>query len=235
MRRFRLLADESILKRFPGYAALVIYAEGFTNGPSDAVSDEYLRQAEELRRASFRAIKPSAHPHIQAWRAAYSSFGLKPSRFPCSVEALLNRIVKGFDVPRINRLVDFYNAVSLRYVIPVGGEDWSKLASDLRLMESSGTEPFVSAADTEDSTTYPKRGEIIWADSAGVTCRAWNWRQCLRTRLTESTSDGYFILDRLEPFPMSELEEAGNKLMEILRHEAKTSNTWSQVIRGTNL
>jgi DNA/RNA-binding domain of Phe-tRNA-synthetase-like protein len=30
----------------------------------------------------------------------------------------------------------------------------------------------------------PEPGEVIWRDDDGVTCRCWNWRQCVRTRIT---------------------------------------------------
>ena len=42
-------------------------------------------------------------------------------------------------------------------------------------------------------------GEIVWRDDAGVTCRRWNWRQCVRTRLTEATTEALFIIDGLGP------------------------------------
>lgn len=60
------------------------------------------------------------------------------------MEALLARTLKGQDLPAINRVVDLYNAVSVRHVLPVGGEDWDRLDGDLVLMEATGTEPFES-------------------------------------------------------------------------------------------
>ena len=60
---------------------------------------------------------------------------------------------------------------------------------------------------------YPEPGEVIWADSTGITCRRWNWRQCRRTQLTEDTQNVYFVLDRLAPYSIEALMSAGEDLM----------------------
>jgi hypothetical protein len=59
-----------------------------------------------------------------------------------------------------------------------------------------GGEPF-------DGGDPPRPGEVVWADREGVTCRRWNWRQCVRTRLTESTAGAYFVFDALAVSPDS--------------------------------
>ena len=222
----RIQIEPAVLQRFPHYRLLVIYAQGLTNSPSSDFSFGELRKAEGEARATFASQKPTDHPHIAAWREAYSAFGLKPSKFLCSAEALISRSLKGNDLPAINALVDLYNAVSVRHVIPVGGENWDKLSSDLVLKFADGSEAFDTFKDGQPATEHPQAGEVIWADSAGVTCRAWNWRQGIRTRLTEETVNAYFILDSLEPksgssslepFSKAQLEAAGNELIGYLR------------------
>jgi DNA/RNA-binding domain of Phe-tRNA-synthetase-like protein len=44
---------------------------------------------------------------------------------------------------------------------------------------------------------HPEPGEVVWRDDRGVTCRRWNWRQCVRTRITSSTTSAMFVLDGL--------------------------------------
>jgi DNA/RNA-binding domain of Phe-tRNA-synthetase-like protein len=50
--------------------------------------------------------------------------------------------------------------------------------------------------------------EIVWADQVGVTCRRWNWRQGVRTRLGLSTTSAYFLFDALPSFPDASLAGA---------------------------
>jgi len=214
---YRLRLDPAIAERFPDYSALIIYAHDLTNGPSDEASIAALRAAEEGARASFGAAKPATHPHIAAWRQAYSAFGAKPSRFPCSVEALLDRTLRGRDLPAINGIVDRYNAVSLAHLLPVGGEDLDHLTGDLVLTVATGDEPWDTTQEGQPVIQYPEPGEIVWADSSGVTCRRWNWRQGQRTQLTEATRNAYFVLDRLAPYTLAELQAAGAALQNHLR------------------
>lgn len=67
------------------------------------------------------------HPHIAPWREEYRQFGAKPKKYRSSIENLIRRISKGEEIRHINKLVDIYNIISLKYVIPVGGEDLDKM------------------------------------------------------------------------------------------------------------
>lgn len=214
---YQLKIDPMVMERYPGYSVLVIYAHGLSNGPGNASSTALLRSAEQQQRASLTLETLASHPHIEAWRQAYKSFGVKPKKYPCSLEALLSRTLKGYDLPTINRLVDLYNAISLKYMLPVGGEDWEQLSSDLILSIATGSEPFVGIQEGQEVVTYPEPGEIIWADSTGVTCRRWNWRQCRRTQLTIDTHEVYFVLDRLVPYSIRTLQAAGEDLINLLK------------------
>ena len=216
-KHFRLLINPEVERRFPAYTGLVVYAYGLSNGPSDDASVNDLRAAEATARAAFGDQKASTHPHITAWRQVFSAFGSKPSKYQCSVEALLSRVLKGQELPAINKIVDHYNAVSVRHVLPAGGEDLDKLASDLVLTVATGDEPFDAAGGDGAEIEHADPGEIIWADTEGVTCRRWNWRQGVRTRLTPETRNAYFVLDRLEPYSLDSLNAAGQELIAALR------------------
>lgn len=199
-----------ILERHPDYVALVLFAHGIGNGSGDEASERGLAEAEaSLRARGLQSAKE--HPHIAAWRAAFSAFGAKPSRFPSSAEALAARVLKGGELPRVNLLVDLYNAVSVRHLIPLGGEDADRLEGSLRLAVATGEEPF-------DDDERVAAGEIVWRDDAGVTCRRWNWRQGRRTRLTEATRNAFFVFDRLDGVAVEELRAAAGELeAELLR------------------
>jgi DNA/RNA-binding domain of Phe-tRNA-synthetase-like protein len=208
---WRLLADPAVLQRFPSYSARVVYAYGLSNAESGGESSEILEATEAEARRMFAGSAVAAHPHIAAWRAAYGAFGSKPRKYLCSAESLLRRVLRGEPLPRINRIVDVYNAVSLRHVLPAGGEDLDRLEGDLVLAFATGAELF-DAADPASSDAHPDPDEVVWKDPAGVTCRRWNWRQCRRTRLVPETSNAYFVMDRLAPYPLASLDAATNEL-----------------------
>jgi DNA/RNA-binding domain of Phe-tRNA-synthetase-like protein len=202
--------DARIFAAHPGYVAAVVLAEGIGNGPSDDASSALLAEVEGALLA--RGLERAADdPHIAQWRAAFSRFGAKPKRYPCSAEALAARVLKGGALPRINVLVDLYNAISVRHLIPVGGEDLDRLQGPLRLTVADGSETF-DGPDAEP----PKPGEVVWRDDAGVTCRRWNWRQGTRTRLTEASTRAFFVFDRLPALPAEQFEDATSELTSAL-------------------
>ena len=206
--------EESVWALRPDYVAVMVVATGLTPGPSDAVSEAVLREAEASARAMVGDGLPEAVGHVAAWREAYRGFGAKPQRTRSSVEALLRRVEDG--LPRIDRLTDAYNAVSIANATPLGGEDLEAYAGPLRLVRASGDEDFEVMSGGARASEPPEAGEVVWRDDLGVTCRRWNWRQCVRTRLGAETSDVLLIVDGLDPLTDDALRAAGDALVEAL-------------------
>lgn len=196
----------------PDFAALSIHAQFARNAPSDGASLELLHAAcHDLDSA------PWAEAHLNSWRDAYHAFGAKPQRTPCSAEALRKRVQRDQALPPVNAVVDLYNALSLRYALPIGGEDAALYDGRPTLVRASGAEPFDTTAEGAPKIEAVQRGEVIWRDARGVTCRRWNWRQGVRTRITQDSTEMWFMLERLEPMPLDALHEAGEQLIEGLR------------------
>ena len=205
--------DPAIRDLRPDYRAVLVLAENLVPGPSDEASEALLVEAEEHCRRRDAGGEP--HPHVVAWREAFRSFGSKPQRFRPSVDALLRRVPDG--LPRIDRLTDAYNAVSITHVLPLGGEDADAYRGSPRLVRATGDEPFDTVSGGEPATESPDPGEVVWRDDAGVTCRRWNWRQCVRTRLTTTTTRALFVMDALGALPEPELSAATDALIDALR------------------
>ncbi|MFE0193564.1 B3/4 domain-containing protein [Streptomyces sp. NPDC059008] len=200
----------------PGFGYLAVEAHGLTNGPSDELSSGLLDEATRRLAGRLDGRAPQDDPHIAAWRAAYSAFGSKPSRTRNSAEALAKRALAD-GLPRINRLVDLYNAISVAHLVPVGGEDLDRIQGGMRLVRAAGDEPFATAAGGAEVVEHPDAGEVVWCDDEGVTCRRWNWRQGVRTRLTEDSVSALFLLERMAPMTLDELTSAGAELAEALQ------------------
>jgi DNA/RNA-binding domain of Phe-tRNA-synthetase-like protein len=151
---------------------------------------------------------------VAQWREAFRGFGAKPQRTRPSVEALLRRLDTG--LPRIDRITDVYNAVSIACLLPVGGEDLARYAGPARLVRAAGDEDFDTVAAGQPIVEHPEPGEVIWRDDIGVTCRRWNWRQCTRTRITSATTAAVFVLDGLGALGAGRLHAARDELTETL-------------------
>ncbi len=203
--------NERVFELRPDYRAMLLAVAGLVPGPSDKVSDDLLKAAEAAARDALAGRPAEQLPHVAAWREAYRAFGAKPQRTRNSLEALLRRAEGG--LPRVNRLTDIYNAISVLHQIPVGGEDLTRYNGSPRLVRAGGTEPFDTMADGAAVTEHPDPGEVVWCDDAGVTCRRWNWRQARRTQLSDDTTSALFILDALEPMTDEELRAAADDLV----------------------
>ena len=206
--------DQSVADLRPDYRAMLLAVSGIEPGPSDAMTEALLVRAETSGREVLAAGPVEDEPHVATWREAYRRFGAKPQRTRNSLEALLRRTESG--LPRVNRLTDIYNAISVIHRIPLGGEDLDRYVGSPCLVRAVGDEPFDTVADGETVIENPEPGEVVWRDDAGVTCRRWNWRQARRTALTDDTTSALFILDALDPMTDAELEAATDELVALL-------------------
>jgi DNA/RNA-binding domain of Phe-tRNA-synthetase-like protein len=203
--------DPAVLALRPDYRAVVLAVDGLVPGPTDADGEAFLSAAESAAREALRDAPVEQVPHVAAWRDAYRAFGAKPQRTRNSLEALMRRAEGG--LPRVNRLTDLYNAVSVLHQVPLGGEDLTRYVGPPRLVRAAGTEPFDTTADGGPVVEHPEPGEVVWCDDEGVTCRRWNWRQGRRTQLREDTTAALFILDALDPMTDDALHAATEDLL----------------------
>src|SRR6516165_9272527 len=150
--------DAAVFALRPDYRALLLAVDGIAPGPGDQDSDALLHAAETAARQALDGGPTEQVPHVAAWREAYRAFGAKPQRTRNSLEALLRRAASG--LPRVNRLTDLYNAVSVLHQIPLGGEDLTRYAGAPRLVRATGTEPFDTAAEGAAVIEYPEPGEV---------------------------------------------------------------------------
>lgn len=212
------IIDAEIFTLRPDFMALSILVSGGRNCPSDASSEALLAEAVQCLDAH-----QWAEAHLDAWRDAYRAFGAKPKKTPCSAEALRKRAARDGAMRPLNAVVDLYNAISLRFAVPVGGEDATTYAGLPFLCRANGDEPFHTMAEGQPVVEFPETGEVIWRDDFGVTCRRWNWRQGSRTQITEASQDMWFVLERLDPMPFDALLDAGRMLVGGLQRIAPQS------------
>ena len=207
---FRPEISAAIWERFPDYRALSVLVLDFA--PTQ------------------KLVAPPVQPagwceaHIDAWKEAYKKFGAVPKKTPSSLESLFKRYTKDGGLPSISDLVDAYNALSLCWGAPFGGEDISKYSGVPRLVIAEGHETFDTVKEGAALIETAQVGEVVWADAVGVTCRRWNWRQCKRTAITSDTRNLWFVIDRLNPMPVDSLKLSGEALAGVLQHASPHSS-----------
>ena len=202
-----LRVSEEIFRAFPEAVVGVVAFAGARNAGESAGILDALRREEEATLRRFAVSPVAEHPHIACWRDAYRAFGAKPKDHPSSIENLVRRVMKGQPLRSISPLVDLYNTISLRHVVPVGGEDLAAVEGDVALTFATDREPPVRLLG-EPEARPPKPGEVIYRDRIGALCRRWNWKEADRTRLTEQTTDGFLVIEGLPPVGRAFVERA---------------------------
>lgn len=199
-----IIAPE-IFERFPGLRLAVAVAEGIDNARErPAVAAAWREAWAGAARASVYGNAQS-HPRVRPWRERFGAMGVSGKQFPSSVEALLRRALKGGEPFAINPLVDFYNAVSLRRLVPAGALDLGQLRGPLELRLSREGDSF-TALD-EDAPLAVPPGEVSYADGATILTRHIVWRQARTGLVSPTTTTAFLVSEVLSELGASVAEE----------------------------
>ena len=208
------IIEEKFWDLFPNAKLGIIVCNGINNHVVE--EDKYKGLLEEAEKEAMKHLTDeefSNNQVIKVWRDAFKQFKTKKGA-RASIEAMLKRVSNGNHIGTINPLVDIYNSISLRYGLPVGGEDIDKFEGDCRLTLAEGGEDFITYGS--DKSEPPYEGEVVYKDDAGAICRCWNWREAVRTMLTEETTNSFMCIELVDETRTAEFEAALNELAKLI-------------------
>ncbi|WP_139651860.1 B3/B4 domain-containing protein [Raoultibacter phocaeensis] len=206
----KFIAEDSFWELVPDAAIGIIVARGLKSADEVPHADaeeiaKLLAEANEQANKYLTSNVISENEMVRVWREAYSKFKTKKGA-RCSIENLLKRVLKGNPVGSITPSVDIYNAISLKYALPVGGEDLDTIEGDFRLGITQGGDAFLPIGEDEEEPTLP--GELCYRDDAGAICRCWNWRDGQRSALTDDSKNAILVIECVDPARVEALNEA---------------------------
>ena len=209
----KIRIDPKVVELFPDVKVGVLLGKGMNNQVSSEGVPQLQRAVEEEVRKNCPIESLVENPKIVDWREAYRKFGFKSSLYRSSIEALLRRILKDKDLPAISPLVDLYNLASVKHRLPAGGDDIDNVAGDIVLSVADGSELFVMLGAEKPEEI--KAGEIVYRDDKEVLCRAWNYRECEKSKITAETN-ATFLMEGLKHSTKEEVLAAINDLKEMI-------------------
>jgi len=213
MKKF--IIEDDFWELFPKAKIGVIVFNGIDNTIKDKKKyKEIIRNSEKEALKYLTSENFSTNKVIRVWREAFKKFKTKKGA-RSSIEALMKRVDKGNSIGTINPLVDIYNSISLKYALPCGGEDIVTFAGDIRLTKAAGKENFITLGSQKSSPPY--KGEIIYKDDKGAVCRCWNWREAVRTMLTEDTKKAFLCIESVDENRSDDLDKALNELADLVK------------------
>ncbi|EGT0697046.1 TPA: B3/B4 domain-containing protein [Clostridium perfringens] len=212
MKKF--IIEDDFWELFPNAKIGIITCNGIDNTIKDENQyKDMISQGEKEALTHLPNEEFSSNEVIKVWRDAFKKFKTKKGA-RSSIEALLKRVSTGKGLGTINPLVDIYNSTSLKYAMPCGGEDMDKFIGDIRLTKATGDESFITLGS--DKSEPPYEGEIVYKDDEGAICRCWNWRESVRTMLTEDTKNAFLCIELVDENREKEFENALKELSQLV-------------------
>ncbi|EOU1470061.1 TPA: B3/B4 domain-containing protein [Clostridium perfringens] len=212
MKKF--IIEDDFWELFPNAKIGIITCNGIDNTIKDENQyKDMISQGEKEALTHLTNEEFSSNEVIKVWRDAFKKFKTKKGA-RSSIEALLKRVSTGKGLGTINPLVDIYNFISLKYAMPCGGEDMDKFIGDIRLTKATGDESFITLGS--DKSEPPYEGEIVYKDDEGAICRCWNWRESVRTMLTEDTKNAFLCIELVDEKREKDFENALKDLSQLV-------------------
>lgn len=212
MKKF--IIEDDFWELFPNAKIGIITCNGIDNTIKDENQyKDMISQGEKEALNHLPNEEFSSNEVIKVWRDAFKKFKTKKGA-RSSIEALLKRVSTGKGLGTINPLVDIYNSISLKYAMPCGGEDMDKFIGDIRLTKATGDESFITLGS--DKSEPPYEGEIVYKDHEGAICRCWNWRESVRTLLTEDTKNAFLCIELVDEKREKDFENALKELSQLV-------------------
>lgn len=206
----KIIIENDFWDIFPEAKIGVVVCRGINNFiQDDKKYENMILNAEKEAMNYLENVNFSDNEVIKVWRDAFKKFKTKKGA-RASIEALLKRIYNGNHLGTINPLVDIYNSISLSYALPCGGEDIDKFVGDIRLTKAVGNENFITLGSNESAQPY--EGEIVYKDDKGAICRCLNWRESVRTMLTENTKNAILCMEFVDNERIKDLKNALEEL-----------------------
>ena len=192
----KIVIDQAFWEIFPQAQISCLVVKGIDNSIDPAKESCFTELLENGKREAKRFLTNatfSENPVVQEWREAFQKF--KTKRCPFFHRSIVEACQSRSNFFPINPLVDLYNSVSMKYGMPLGGEDLAAIAGDLHLGLAKGGESFSPLGAEADAPALA--GELIYYDEQGAICRCLNWREAQRTMLKEETVNAVLFIETI--------------------------------------
>ena len=207
--------EQKIFELFPGMRVVTAIAKGLGEADAGAIAGAMDAAWQKAALEAAKYENPQSHPNIAPWGERMKAAGAPRKKFPSSIEALTRRALKGGEPIRIGPLVDFYNAISLQYLVPAGGFDIDDLKHGLVLRLSRNGDTF-RGLDENESVNLPA-GEVSYADGNDIVTRHFVWKQSRRAMITPESKNIFFVSEVLGELPFELADDVRRAFAEGLK------------------
>jgi tyrosyl-tRNA synthetase (EC 6.1.1.1) len=184
--------EKRIFQTAPNLCVGVVVAKGIDNTHGNSTLADNLQAAVSEAKCKFGTQSAKEIPELLIYRDTLEKLSINPNKYPCSIEALLNRVVKDKGVSSISAVVDLLNTISITYGVAIGAHDMDTLLDGLALRYSTDEDVLDAFEDTSDKL---KGEELIYASGNQIRTRRWIWRQSDLGRVNPDSKNIVFSID----------------------------------------
>ncbi len=223
MRMHRVCLCASVTDTFPETRVGLLLAVGLNNAIAWTEVSRALADLEDRVQRGVHTPFTENDPEVRGWHEVFRAFGTNPRKFRPSLDALSRRLSRSGALPRINPAVDAYNLVSLTFGVPAGAFDADTLGEIVAIRTSRAGDRFTPLGEPQ-TVESPNPAEVVYADGDRVLTRHWNYRDAEATKVTPTTVNALFCMDRARVESLSDerLNEAVEALADLVRPYART-------------
>lgn len=222
------LSIAELRERFPSFRVALVVAGGVDIPAAPPLAlQAWLGDTVAEATAALGQQELGGLPELKCWRDAYKAFGEKKTSYRSSVERLLKTLQRGNGLPRVNAFVDAYNAVSVRYRMPVGADDLDLVTSPLAFRIARPGDSFIALGDATAADDPPKPGEVVYADAVKCLCRRWNWYQDARSAIRPTTRHAVLTIQSNCRETSGLVAEAAEELSRRLAEACSSRAVWA--------
>jgi DNA/RNA-binding domain of Phe-tRNA-synthetase-like protein len=211
--------------KLPAVKLGTVEADNLRVAPSDQALAQLMDEVCERKRREFTLESLADSKPVRDVRAMFREWGMDPSKYRPSSEALLRRVVQGKGLYRVSNVVDIGNLGSIETGWPFGCYDRSLIQQPIEFRHGVSGESYEGIG----KQTWHLQGRPLLADSQGPFGSPIS--DSTRSMITESARDILVVMYVPAGAADTSLEAAMKRLIERLTQFAGTSLTRPSIYR----
>ena len=211
----RFIVESEVFGKLENVCFGVVIAKGVDNFTSIKDIKDLLDESASRAYDRFKEKNIKEDPFILPYRESFVKLDINPNKYLSSIEALVKRAAREGNIPHINNTVDLANAISLKYLLPLGTHDIENFEADISVRFSKDGDIFIPFGHTEAEVV--EESEMIYAVGRKIKTRRWIWRQSEIGKIIDKSTDIFFPIDGFKGVNDQSVLRARDELEELLR------------------
>ena len=175
--------EKNVFQKVENLCIGIVVAKGIKNESYNSIIVRQLQETVTDKRAKLKSRNVKE----------ISDLNINANKFPSSIEALLDRISKGGEIPSINAVVDLVNIISLKHNVAIGAHDMDTFIDGLTVRHSSINDMYVTFGNKCEDRVV-EEGELIYASGNQIRTRQEIWKDDIG-RIKVNSKNILFLID----------------------------------------